>query len=229
MVGFEQPMEWLLVAALGALVVLDTTAWLQMMVSQPLVSGVLVGAALGDVVTGGVVGLTSQLLWLGHLPVGGAVSPRTNLGSFVAAAAAVLALRSAPVDPLAMTTLAVGYGFLWSIVGGWFTLWERRCNERIVNRGARRATLATVGRYQWAGLGVTALWGGVVAVTAVAGGGILLAALGQHLSPALERWLMLGGAGLLGIGLATGLTMIWEKRFAWALVLGAVVALPWLW
>ena len=47
----------------GALA-LDTTAALQVMVSQPLVAGSIAGLVVGDVPLGAAVGATLQLVWM---------------------------------------------------------------------------------------------------------------------------------------------------------------------
>ena len=48
---------------------------------QPIVSGAVVGAILGDLPTGLVVGGTYQLMTIGNMPVGGAQPPPTLLSA----------------------------------------------------------------------------------------------------------------------------------------------------
>ena len=57
------------VMLMGFVVGMDTTAAFQIMVSQPLVACTLLGWMVGDPVTGALVGVVTQLLWMGKLPV----------------------------------------------------------------------------------------------------------------------------------------------------------------
>lgn len=77
-------MELLSVSLLGGLLALDTTAVLQILISQPLVAGTILGWALGNVQLGMHIGLLLQLLWLNQLPVGAAKIPQGNLASIIA-------------------------------------------------------------------------------------------------------------------------------------------------
>ena len=48
---------------------------------QPIVSGAVIGAILGDLPTGLVVGGTYQLMTIGNMPVGGAQPPNAVIGA----------------------------------------------------------------------------------------------------------------------------------------------------
>jgi mannose/fructose/N-acetylgalactosamine-specific phosphotransferase system component IIC len=85
--------------ALGLVAALDTTAFGQFMVGQPIVTGWLAGWIAGDPLAGIFMGATLQLLWSRLAPVGAAaypdVGPATvaGIGSLLFAAG-----RSVPVD-----------------------------------------------------------------------------------------------------------------------------------
>lgn len=64
--------EIFILALIGGFLSLDATAVGQILISQPLFSGSIIGLALGDVQTGLLVGTILQLIWIGKLPVGGA-------------------------------------------------------------------------------------------------------------------------------------------------------------
>jgi PTS system mannose-specific IIC component len=67
--------EYLTTAALAVLLGLDRTAFLQSMVSRPLVAAPLTGWLLGIPLAGLEVGMLLELLWLGQLPVGTVIPP----------------------------------------------------------------------------------------------------------------------------------------------------------
>lgn len=77
-------------ALLAGALALDTTAALQVMVSQPLVAGTIAGALVGDIGVGTAVGAVLQLVWVGALPVGAAAFPDAAVGSVSAVGVAVL-------------------------------------------------------------------------------------------------------------------------------------------
>jgi len=72
------------ICLVGGLLVLDQTAVLQILISQPLVAGSIIGWLLGDIRLGLHLGLLLQLLWLNQIPVGGAKIPEGNLASVIA-------------------------------------------------------------------------------------------------------------------------------------------------
>ncbi len=80
-------------ALIGGVLNLDRTALLQIMVSRPLVASGIIGALIGDLHHGLVIGVLLELLWLGELPVGAHVT--TNETALTAVITAV-ALLSAP-------------------------------------------------------------------------------------------------------------------------------------
>ena len=50
---------------------------------QPIVTGAVIGAILGDLQTGLVVGGTYQLMTIGNMPVGGAQPPNAVVGGII--------------------------------------------------------------------------------------------------------------------------------------------------
>ncbi len=102
-------------ALIAGVLSLDTTAAFQVMVSQPLVAGVIAGFALGDAATGLVVGTTLQLVWLGVLPLGTAHFPDAAVGTVVGVGVAWLLAHGAAEGgwPMALGVLAaLGVGAL---------------------------------------------------------------------------------------------------------------------
>ena len=77
-------MDILPISLVGGLLALDTTAVMQVLISQPLVSGTILGWLLGDVTLGLHIGILLQFLWLNQLPVGAAKIPEGNLASVIA-------------------------------------------------------------------------------------------------------------------------------------------------
>ena len=76
---------------------------------QPIVSGAVIGAILGDLPTGLIVGGTYQLMTIGNMPVGGAQPPNAVIGGVMATVFAI----SSHLD----TTAAVGLAVPFALIG----------------------------------------------------------------------------------------------------------------
>ena len=76
---------------------------------QPIVSGAVIGAILGDLPTGLVVGGTYQLMTIGNMPVGGAQPPNAVIGGVMAVVFAIASgLANTAADPQALNFALLG-------------------------------------------------------------------------------------------------------------------------
>lgn len=75
---------------------------------QPIVMGPVIGAILGDLQTGLVVGATYQLMTIGNMPVGGAQPPNAVIGGIVAV---IFAITSG-LEPNAAVAAAIPFALL---------------------------------------------------------------------------------------------------------------------
>jgi mannose/fructose/N-acetylgalactosamine-specific phosphotransferase system component IIC len=129
----------LLLGALG----LDQTAIAQVLLSQPLVGGAVLGWAAGDPAAGLLAGAYFQFLCLTELPVGASIPPDTTLAGLLGTAAflslrhpagwneqALLGLLTVGVLPLAVVGRSLDVH-----VRRWNALWAPLA-ERLLARGA---------------------------------------------------------------------------------------------
>ena len=75
---------------------------------QPIVTGPIIGAVLGDVQTGLVVGGTYQLMTIGNMPIGGAQPPNAVIGGIMAAVFAC----TLDMDPNVAVATAIPFALL---------------------------------------------------------------------------------------------------------------------
>lgn len=75
---------------------------------QPIVTGLVIGAILGDIKTGLVVGGTYQLITIGNMPIGGAQPPNAVVGGIVAPVIAI----SSHLDAGTAVGLAIPFALL---------------------------------------------------------------------------------------------------------------------
>lgn len=119
--------EVVLLALLGGVVALDTTSVGQLMLSRPLVSGVLAGWILGDAAQGLLVGGVLEAIHIMIFPIGGGRFPEAGPATVVAVAAASMAGWGSGAGLAAGTLLGVA----WSHLGGLSVVLQRHLNGRI--------------------------------------------------------------------------------------------------
>ena len=127
-------MELLSISMLGGLLALDTTAVLQILISQPLVAGTILGWVLGDVQLGMQMGFLLQLLWLYQLPVGAAKIPQGNLASIIAVILIFQLDRFLDSYLNILLLLVILYTLLVSRLGIKLITTIRNWNIRLLNR-----------------------------------------------------------------------------------------------
>ncbi len=68
-------LETFLLSLLGGVLSLDRTAAFQFMVSRPIVVSTVIGLLFRDLTTGLLIGVMTELLWMGELPIGASLPP----------------------------------------------------------------------------------------------------------------------------------------------------------
>lgn len=117
------PTSWAAAAAVAGMAGMDEDAWPQAMVSRPVVSGTVGGWLAGDPTAGFLVGAVLELLFLRHLPFGGARRPDAGPAGVVAG--------------VAHASSAGGLGaLLAAVLVGWAVGWVGEATVR----GLRRVT-----------------------------------------------------------------------------------------
>ena len=109
---------------------------------QPIVSGAVIGAILGDLPTGLIVGGTYQLMTIGNMPVGGAQPPNAVIGGVMATVFAI----SSHLD----TTAAVGLAVPFALIGQYMVTFLFTLMSPMMSKADQLAA-----KYAWimAGLG----------------------------------------------------------------------------
>ncbi len=113
---------------------LDTTAAMQILISQPLISCTILGWMSNDITFGLHFGLLMQLMWVSQLPVGAARIPAGNLGSITGV---IIALQLKPIIPEYQNFLILTGLFsalILSYIGAHFNAMLNQCNVIIFNR-----------------------------------------------------------------------------------------------
>ena len=126
------PHAAVLVALAGGLVNLDRRTSLRLMISQPIVSGFIVGVFLGEPGWGFLFGSVFQMVLLGVVSIRGSMLPDFSTGSVIGAAVFVSVMRASAGDPSAegfAYLLSFTSAFAFSVIfGGLYRWWERRAS-----------------------------------------------------------------------------------------------------
>ena len=216
----------LLVAVFAFIAGIDQFSFLESLY-QPIVSGAVIGAILGDLQTGLVVGGTYQLMTIGNMPVGGAQPPNAVIGGIMAVVFAI----ASHLEP----TAAVGLAVPFSLIGQYcvtllFTIMSPLMAK--ADQCAENANTKGIDMINYLAMAALGLFFALVVVLGVVGG----SAVGNTLSDLSEQysWIMsgLGAAGgmmrfvgfaiLLRIMLSNDLWGIYFAGFALATIIGKI-------
>ena len=216
----------LLVAVWSFIVAIDQFDLLESLY-QPIVTGAVIGAILGDLQTGLIVGGTYQLMTIGNMPVGGAQPPNAVIGGIMATVFAI----SSGLD----TSAAVGLAVPFALIGQYmvtllFTVMSPLMST--ADKMAEKADAKGIVRLNYLAMGALGLLFAIVCVAGLLGG----SALGETLTAISEKyaWIMtglstaggmmrfVGFAILLKIMLANDLWGYLLAGFAMALLFGGL-------
>ena len=195
---------------------------------QPIVSGAVIGAILGDLQTGLIVGGTYQLMTIGNMPVGGAQPPNAVIGGIMAVIFAI----SSRLEPAAAVGLAVPF----SLIGQYCVTFVFTLMSPLMSKADKYAENADTKGIEKLNYGAMAALGLFFVVVAGLLGG---SALGTTLSNLSDKysWFMdglsaaggmmryVGFAILLRIMLSKDLWGIYFGGFALATIIGSIESL----
>lgn len=197
---------------------------------QPIVTGAVIGAILGDLNTGLVVGGTYQLMTIGNMPVGGAQPPNAVIGGVMATVFAV----ASGIE----TTAACGLAVPFALIGQYMITFLFTVMSAVMSKAdkcAENADTKGIDRINYLAMAALGLLFAIVCVGGLLGG----AALGTKLQSLADQfaWFMagLGAAGgmmryvgfatLLRIMLSNDFWGIYFAGFALATIIGYIPGL----
>jgi mannose/fructose/N-acetylgalactosamine-specific phosphotransferase system component IIC len=119
----------ILLSLLGAVIILDKYALGEFGISQPIITGTIIGAIFGDVWFGIFLGAMIQLVFLGGLPIGRDIPPDGQAAGIIGVTCYFL-LRSSNSMGHSLFVAAI-LAVAGSIIGGALEIYARRFNERL--------------------------------------------------------------------------------------------------
>lgn len=122
-------MNVILISIIGSAIILDKYAFGEFGISQPIVSGAIIGAFFGDIYMGIFLGAVLQLVFLGGLPIGRDIPPDGQAAGIIGCGAYFL-LRTSNSSGHSLL-LATIFAFLGAIISGVMEIYTRRYNEQL--------------------------------------------------------------------------------------------------
>ena len=218
---------------LGGVAALDATAVAQTFLSQPLVTGTLLGALWGDWRVALQVAIVLQILAASTVPVGARTPEDYAIGGVIGVGAALALAAAEPftVSRDACALIGVMAGLIAATLGAGLLKWQRRLNEGLARWCEERIRVGdegALGTAQGAAVGLAFAVG--VAYCAVC---LAAAVVGlQRLVSAESLWLArawnLAQPLWLGLGLAQLLHAFVQRRLSRIAVFGAALIGAWL-
>lgn len=129
-------MSVVLISLIGAVIILDKYAFGEFGISQPVISGTIIGALFGDIYTGIFLGAIIQLIFLGGLPIGRDIPPDGQAAGIIGCGSYFLLRFGNSLEHTLF--LATVLALLGGIVGGVMEMYTRRFNEKFFHHFLKR-------------------------------------------------------------------------------------------
>jgi mannose/fructose/N-acetylgalactosamine-specific phosphotransferase system component IIC len=127
-------MEILTLSLAAAILALDTSAVFQVLISQPLISGTILGWLGGSPAVGMQIGFLTQLLWMANLPVGAARVPESNGAAMIATILAIQLNAATNIHRDTIILFVIIYALILSYLGADIVRVIRTWNISLVDR-----------------------------------------------------------------------------------------------
>ncbi|MEA3312367.1 MAG: PTS sugar transporter subunit IIC [candidate division WOR-3 bacterium] len=193
---------------LSGVLMLDKYSFGEFGVSQPLVAASVLGFAAGDFVSGALLGVLLQPVWLLQLPIGRKV-PLDAQAAGISGAVAFFTMRilaNPAFEAAALAAIVVAAAA--SVWGGWFDRYVRRLNGVLARRLEQISHRRRLLFLHIAALDISFLRGVLLALLAAGIGIVILPLLKLLPLISLERLF----AATLSVGLASGLVLFGIKK-----------------
>ena len=216
-------------ALMGGVVIVDTTAFGQFLLSQPLIACTILGWLVGDVSSGMLIGIINQLLWLRLVPLGGSVHLQGNFAAIVGGGTTCLLLKSGIPGWYGPILVGLTFGILCGHLAGYLVPLHRNWNGWLVSSGGSHPSPRGVSLRQTGAVVTTFCGGAVLTVMMVIPAVYFCVPLLENGSVPLESAGMLAVPASLGVGLVTVLQMFCQRRYGYWVIVGACGAAAILW
>lgn len=185
---------------------------------RPIVIGPIIGAIMGDLQTGLIVGGSYELMMIGAMPVGGAQPPNAVIGGIMATVFAI----SLKLDTAAALPLAIPFALLGQYaVTALFTVMSPLM--RLCDKSAEDANPNGIDRVNYMAMAILAVSFALIVLAGLLSG----QAIGETLTNVFPTWVWNGlsaaGGMMPALGFAMLLKVMLSKEYALFMMLGFVL------
>lgn len=190
----------------------------QLHIHRPVVSGLIVGAILGDVKTGLITGATLELVWMGMVPLAGVQPPNVVIGGIIGTAFAILSGQ----DPKVAVGVAVPFAIaVQALITLLFTAFSPVMHK--ADKYAEEANTRGIENINYLGMAILFLMYVVIAFLPIYFGADYAAAIVEKMPTWLIDGLSVAGGMMPAIGFAMLLKIMLKKEYFAFLMVGFIV------
>ena len=209
----------LLVGVVAGLLEWDIYGGIHLKAARPIITGTVMGLALGDLETGLYVGGTLELVYLGNITVGAAIPPDATCGTAIATALCIIS----GLDREAAVALALPVAvcaqmlqmFMWTLNGGFM---------HKADAYAADGELDKLCRLQIGGCIMFFFQGFIPAFLAIFLGADAVSTLVNNMPDWINTWLKVAGGMMPALGFAMLFVMMYKKKLLPYFIAGFVIA-----
>ena len=224
---------YLVLILLAGIVAMDTTSGPQLLISEPIISCLVIGMLFGKPQAGLMLGMFFQLLWLGYMPLGAVSFIDGNMAAFISTTSLFTAekvfeftetLSKAAVIP------AMFYGVFVGFSGLYLTGIIRRRNSRrseILLLQLETGEIPSIARWHFVGVGLSFLRGVAMAIVLVPIGTLLFGLL-LYFPVILVKGMYLASSIIWGSVAASSIMLYIIKGKKTALIMGFLGGFLWI-
>ncbi|MTI66841.1 MAG: PTS sugar transporter subunit IIC [Firmicutes bacterium] len=190
----------------------------QLHIHRPVVTGLVVGAILGDIETGLITGATLELVWMGMVPLAGAQPPNVVIGGIIGTAFAILSGN----DPKMAVGIAVPFAIaVQGAITLLFTIYSPVMHK--ADKYAEDGNTKAIERINYLGMTMLFLFYAIIAFLPVFFGAEYASSVVEKMPQFLIDGLSVAGGMMPAIGFAMLLKIMLKKEYVAFLLVGFLV------
>jgi PTS system N-acetylgalactosamine-specific IIC component len=219
-------MDYILIALLGSLIILDTTVAFQSLISQPLITSVIIGYIFGNLELGLKIGFYLQLLWISFIPVGAAIIPEGNVAAIIITTL-ILKFNNQIENFYTILVCTTIYGIFISYLGAQLVVMYRKANIVFAEKVAlqiQKGHFNYINKINIIALTFHFLLFFIFILLSLYTGNLYFKII-ELIPAAIDSYFQYGAIAMIGIGIGLILPVYREKYTQYMIIIGIMVGI----